>query len=812
MGPSQYTSFVFKRMLIIILCLISGGGWMYGQGEAVSDFIITEDISSKLARDQFSILTLSDLLIEDERLETLRKEEEVVIKKLEENLKLPQKEDVHQLGFRTLNNVELRVQVEVDRLGKRKERLLKLSQELEGIRTQLLSRRMYWLHVDSCLEGKQEAVVKKKVLDLLEQLRKVIVRANKKREALWQVANMNDMFLMELENRMEAIHEQRMVLQQALFVSSEPAIWKLDYGAWSVDDIVDSLRDFFTNSLFEAKNYFVTHTEEGFVFLCLSILLFIIYRYRVKEMLKSTQGVAWGGWIQAHTISILKHRFYALVLLLILVFCVVFSDRPLVFQDLIVLLGIWPLNRVMKEILAAKYGQVLNLFTLLVIPYIFLMVSNHPSSLFFRINLQFSVVFIFIVFIYLLRLLKHENWSRPGLGRLIYFTTYIHAILLLVSFFAGLGGFMRLSQMLLLLSYANLFEGAVLLVSVIIFAGFFIELLQHEGARYSVFIRNNELWLRKKGVVIIVFIGMFLWLLSALERLQVKDYLWNMFVSLGTYEFVVGSVSFSVGGGVLFVLVLYVSVNLSKFIQAILRDDVLAHMSLGKGLPHTISVLVRYVLICIGVVLAFAVTGLKMDSFTVILGALGVGIGFGLQNVFNNLVSGLILLFERPLQLGDVIEVKGLLGKVKSIGIRSSNVQTFGGAEVIVPNGQLISNEVINWTLSNQCRRIELMVGVSYSSNPLQVRELLLSVLEKRTDILHKPEPMILFDKLGDSSLDFKLMFWTGEFEEWMYIKSEVLFDVFAILAEHNIEIPFPQRDIHVKSMFAKGEKEINDL
>ena len=211
--------------------------------------------------------------------------------------------------------------------------------------------------------------------------------------------------------------------------------------------------------------------------------------------------------------------------------------------------------------------------------------------------------------------------------------------------------------------------------------------------------------------------------------------------------------------------------------------------------------LIQYSLITAGFFLAVNAAGIPLDKLTIILGAMSVGIGFGLQNIFNNLVSGLILLFERPIQLGDTVEVGQLTGNVKSIGLRSSNIITFQGAEVIVPNGQLISNEVINWTLSDQKRRVELNVGVSYESDPKLVHRLLMDILNEHTELVKDPEPLVFFNALGESSLDFTLLFWVSDYIHGRRIKSEILFSVFEVFKNNNIEIPFPQRDIHVRSV-----------
>jgi small-conductance mechanosensitive channel len=213
-----------------------------------------------------------------------------------------------------------------------------------------------------------------------------------------------------------------------------------------------------------------------------------------------------------------------------------------------------------------------------------------------------------------------------------------------------------------------------------------------------------------------------------------------------------------------------------------------------------ISVIVRFSLISVGIFLAVSAVGMPLNQLTIIISAFSVGIGFGLQNVVNNFVSGIVLLFERPVQIGDAVEVNNLIGSVKSMGIRSSNIRTFDGAEVIVPNANLISNEVINWTLSDKKRRIEIFSGVAYGSDVHRVKEILLGILKHHPDILEEPEPLVLFNDLGESSLDFRLLFWIDNFDKWIIIKSEIIFKIHDSLKEANIKIPFPQRDLHIIS------------
>src|SRR5262249_28664708 len=178
-------------------------------------------------------------------------------------------------------------------------------------------------------------------------------------------------------------------------------------------------------------------------------------------------------------------------------------------------------------------------------------------------------------------------------------------------------------------------------------------------------------------------------------------------------------------------------------------------------------------------------------------GAFGVGIGFGLQSVVNNFVSGLILLFERPVHVGDVVEIGDRLsGEVKRIGIRASTVRTGQGAEIIVPNAQLITERVTNWTLSDRTRRIDLRVGVDYGSAPDRVMEALEAIARAHPGVLKSPAPAAYFVEFGDSAITFELRAWTSQFERWSRIQTELATAVYAGLKEAGMSIPFPQREV----------------
>jgi small-conductance mechanosensitive channel len=300
-------------------------------------------------------------------------------------------------------------------------------------------------------------------------------------------------------------------------------------------------------------------------------------------------------------------------------------------------------------------------------------------------------------------------------------------------------------------------------------------------------------------VVQIAMVVWWCWAMLGIARLRgpVTDALSAIFLR----EWSVGSVTISLGHVAAGLFALWIALLISRILRFVLEEDVMARLTLPRGVPSTISLLVRFGTITIGVLFAAAVAGFDLSQFAFIVGALGVGIGFGLQNVVSNFVSGLILIFERPIRVGDTVQTATLFGEVRSIGIRSSRVRTFDGAEVIVPNGSLIAGEVTNWTLSDRLRRIELLVGVAYGTDVHLVESTLLEVVKQHSKVLTGPAPTVLFRGFGDSSLDFSLRYWTAEFENWLSISSEVAMAVHDALKDSGIQIPFPQRDLHLRSV-----------
>jgi potassium-dependent mechanosensitive channel len=262
----------------------------------------------------------------------------------------------------------------------------------------------------------------------------------------------------------------------------------------------------------------------------------------------------------------------------------------------------------------------------------------------------------------------------------------------------------------------------------------------------------------------------------------------------------VGSLTVSGGAIVAFVVVFAATIALSRLLGFLLSEEVLPRFDLGRGAAFAVSMMTRYLVLVAGFTMAAGAAGIDLSQVGFLAGALGVGIGFGLQNVVNNFVSGLILLFERPVQVGDAVEVTGASGSVTRIGIRASVVRTFDGAEVIVPNADLISKPVTNWTLSDPHRRFDVAVGVAYGSPLETTAQALLAAARRTKGLLPAPGPEAFFQSFGDSALVWTLRIWV-RMDESPQVLSELKRCMSEELAKAGLEVPFPQRDLHIRSV-----------
>ena len=250
---------------------------------------------------------------------------------------------------------------------------------------------------------------------------------------------------------------------------------------------------------------------------------------------------------------------------------------------------------------------------------------------------------------------------------------------------------------------------------------------------------------------------------------------------------------------VVYIVLLALTAHLGR---KIMRDRILKQTTLDEGLQYAVAAGTAYVIFFVGATIGLQSLGIDLSSLAFLGGAIGLGIGVGLQAVVNNFVSGLILLMERPIKVGDRVEIEDLSGDVVQIAARSTWVRTNDNVVIIVPNSEFTTQRVTNWTANDRSVRLKLQVGTSYDSDPEEVRRLLLQVADEHPDVLPDPSPDVIFTDFGDSSLDFELRVWTtNQVRTPQILKSDLYFAIFKLFKQKNIELPFPQRDLHVRSI-----------
>ncbi len=365
-------------------------------------------------------------------------------------------------------------------------------------------------------------------------------------------------------------------------------------------------------------------------------------------------------------------------------------------------------------------------------------------------------------------------------------------IMLGIAIYANYNGSVSLAKLLLTTVIKGSAVGIVLFLFISVIEGL-VEFIVASPAREKVHLfkaRGHEInrWTR----LILRTWAAYTWIMLILTLIRVKDSFLSWWEGILTVGWDFGEVSLTVELIVEFALIIIVFSLVANITKALLEIEILPRFDLKKGIPMAIAVVTRYIILTLGFFMAVAAAGISLDKLGFLAGALGVGIGFGLQNVVGNFVSGLILVFERPIHIDDVIVTENIEGVVKEVGIRASKIRSWDGAEVIVPNMDLISRQVTNWTLSDTNRRREVILKMEYGSDPNKVIEIVKDVLAKNEEVLKEPNPMVLFLGYQQYSIDFRVLFWLNG--NMLQGTSDVTLGMYNELKKAGIEVAVPRQ------------------
>ena len=395
--------------------------------------------------------------------------------------------------------------------------------------------------------------------------------------------------------------------------------------------------------------------------------------------------------------------------------------------------------------------------------------------------------------LFLFWLLKSPRLKTTVAGTSIRFTKAVRAIATIGLVFlptaalANILGYVDLGYLIGMIFLRSVYVAALLYTVIRILEGLILIALEMQPLASLRVVGLHRQLLQRRASGVLQFLAVLFWLNLMLGFFGLTTPLMTWLRATLTASVTIGSLSVSLGGILGFLIAIWASVLLSRFVRFVLEEDVYSHLVLDRGIPYAISTMLHYAILLVGFFVALGALGIDLTKITILAGAFSVGIGFGLQNVINNFVSGLILLFERPIKIGDIIEVSGNVGEVRQIGIRASIIRTKDGSEVIVPNALLISGQVTNWTLSDRGRAVEVSVTVAPTADLHHVAELLKSIAADHPDVGKDPPPQAHVTSITATAVVFQLRIWTERNEAWAQVRSDLSVAINQTLAREEI-------------------------
>jgi small-conductance mechanosensitive channel len=619
--------------------------------------------------------------------------------------------------------------------------------------------------------------------------------------AVQNVTSRQDRQISEALSKLGKAQDQ---LRSHVFERDGSPLWRIGEWRWLERPLATSILEAARRE-FEDATAFLRANRLFIVVIFLVYVLALLAAFKLKRYVSTRTSME----IPPEALVVFSHPFSFALLLALLGTIGRLHEVTTGIACLIVWLWLLQASRLLPPLIEPKTRSVFRLMV--------------PFSIFetARMLIPFSAIlkrelFVFNVLAALVALTwLTRKWGARALltlGRVPWlFEVAVRMVLLFMaaSLVSNIFGFRSLSQALGISAFLGFLAGAALYGGMRVLDLLLVTLLRGNWARsvLETHARTVEQW-GSRGLILAAVL---VWLRGMLQLFTVYDPFIGSVSRVLERQLGYGNVHFSLGGVLSVLLTMVIGYALANFFTLVLKQFVLPKLRLHRGVPYAISKVTYYGLLLLVTMTALTEAGVELSKFTVLTGALGVGLGFGMQNIVNNFVSGLILLFERPVHVGDTVDIGGLIGRVRRIGARSSTVLTFQGAEVIVPNSNLISNQVINWTLSSAWRRVDILVNVAYGTDPERVLKLLVEAADSHPGVLRERPSTAYFLGFGENALNFELRFWSAHQETWFDLQSEVTLAVAKSLHEAGIEIPFPQRDLHLRSMTASVEERLAD-
>lgn len=553
----------------------------------------------------------------------------------------------------------------------------------------------------------------------------------------------------------------------------------------STDTSTKSITDILQKTYSRNSRIFISYISSNwdkYIFNLPIFFIFFLWAFvNIKKVKKINPAfLASLKYVQAFPLS------GSLVIMLIIAPYLDLQHPPGVYIEFLQLL----LTAVLTILLSKKWPEKAFYFWLLFgLAFIFFGIKSllSSSTYYIRLFTFFITVASAMLGLRFMKVITQHPDFFPGYFK---FITGIYIFLNLIAAGCNLYGRATLAHILETTAILNYIEAIGLIVFIQIFLDAINLQLEADkkSTRFTAYLNYQNVELRLRRLITIIA-GIF-WFVNLAQNLNLFDAAYDYISDFMDADRTVGNTSFTIGSVVVFFFVIWMANFCQKYIGYFFgdsgNDDIIPEKKTKLG---TSILLIRLLILTAGFFLGILASGIPLDKVTIIIGALGVGIGLGLQNIVNNLVSGVILAIERPIQVGDIIEIGSNTGRVKEIGIRSSRIVTPDGAEVIIPNGDMLSQKLTNWTLNNMHMRVEATIKLSDSAGLGRAKEIITEILKSSEGIMQNPEPQILYNNITQSGAELQILFWADDINKWVQLKSDTLQKVYEACSKENINI-----------------------
>jgi potassium efflux system protein len=595
----------------------------------------------------------------------------------------------------------------------------------------------------------------------------------------------------------EVIHEITMRqknLQKSYFVLDSPPIWSQLNELSSPLELIKRVAKSFKSDLLVIWDFLKNQGDiilYQLILLAALLALMIYVRRRWGDQLKDSMEIE-----DQRTLILLRHPIAVVIAIGMLIGIFLYKNQPPVFSEFYVIVLLLTAVYLLPQMVVRRLR--ITLLCVFILVFVSILINYVGiRSIEGRLAQLFSFLLLGYALIEFRRNKKIRDHFMKKRVALVSLTLSLFTVLTWIGIGATLVGSVNLADFILSgVLYSTAFAAITWLTIEIISSLVHLVTRKDPGIPIQA-LSNFRLLLQKRFRPVLIFFGVIFWIYTTFISFGVIKYVVEVVSDFMEVTWVVGEVNISMGGIISFLLIVLVTLLLTRIIKNLLSEEWLEFTNVSKGSAGAISIILRIVVFTIGLYIAASAAGIDLSQLGFIVGALGVGIGFGLQSVVLNFIAGLILAFERPIHVGDTIEADGEMGVVSEIGIRASKIRKFSGAEVIIPNGDLIAKKVINYTLSDTRRRFKILFRTPMDADPKIVMQTLTEVAKANMKTLEDPLPVTYFAGHGDSSLEFFLYFWT-EFSNGLSSQSEVITAAHEALAKHGIGVYVPVRKIEM--------------